>query len=265
MQSSHPDKPKVTITPYPETADWDWPEESQKEWRELVGKGEEYVAFYRYWSSSGARSNFSDTFPYKLSLGGGSSISPGGKPILVTDAYDKMLHRLSRLRENDRKGGRIKGAVITGQPGIGASLTRSPLHTATYWWIRSPGKTTFQKFMLAQLISTQEVVLLCDSYKILLFFRGRVYHRSTNSGFDFLPTPPITLYYPIWALVDVGLRQEPPITESSYIWPVQTSSPNPIRWRDWSKHNKAALLGMPLWSMEELSEGYVFACSPPRC
>ena len=114
--------------------------------------------------------------------------------------------------------------------------------------------------MLAQLISTCEVVLFCDSYQILLFFRGKVYHRPTNSGFNFLPTPPITFYYPIWALVDVTAPWEPPITKSSNVWPVQTSSLNPVRWRYWSRHNNAALLGMPLWNMEELMRGYVLAC-----
>jgi len=115
--------------------------------------------------------------------------------------------------------------------------------------------------MLVQLISAQEVVLLCDSARICLFFRGRVYHRPENSGFAFLPRPPIELYYPIWTLVDMVPLREPPIGESSNIWPVQTSSPNPIRWNAWSKQNMAARLGMPLWTMEELISGYVLACS----
>jgi len=115
--------------------------------------------------------------------------------------------------------------------------------------------------MLAQLISAHEVVLLCNITRILLFYRGGVYLRPANLGFEFLPTPPIGLYYPIWALIDVSYLHEPPITEESNIWPVQTSSPNPVRWKAWSKANNAALLGMPLWSMQELMEGYVLACS----
>jgi len=115
--------------------------------------------------------------------------------------------------------------------------------------------------MLAQLISTQEVVLLCDSNRILLFFCNKLYHRLTISGFDFLPIPPPGRKHPIWALVDQGRPKEPPITESTDIWPVQTSSLNPIQWANWAKHNKAAMLGMPLWNMEELKIGFVLAYS----
>jgi len=220
------------------------------------------VAFCNHWYPPAARLNFRTEFPYELSLGPDSTVSPTGTTILVTEAYDKMYRRLLHLREVDRVGPTVRGAVVTGQSGVGAPLTRSPPHMTTYCRICFPGKTVFQKFMLAQLISAQEVVLLCDSVEILLFFRGRVYYRPTNSGFVFLPRPPVGLYYPIWTLVDVNTLYEPPIQESWKIWPVQTSSPNPIRWRYWSKHNKAALLGIPLWNMQELISGYVFPCSP---
>jgi len=40
--------------------------------------------------------------------------------ILVTKSYENMFYRLLRLREEDK--GDAKGAVITGQPGVGASL-----------------------------------------------------------------------------------------------------------------------------------------------
>jgi len=123
-----PEPAQVTITPYPDTSKWDWPEESQKEWREVVGEGEGYVAFCNRWYDPAARSNFHNKFPYELSLGMGWAISPAGKPILVTEAYDKMFHRLLRLREDDRVGRTVKGAVVTGQPGIGAPLTKSPPH-----------------------------------------------------------------------------------------------------------------------------------------
>jgi len=56
----------VTIKPYPDTADWDWPEESQKNWKEVTAKGEEYLALYHHWYNSDARSNFLDKFPHEL-------------------------------------------------------------------------------------------------------------------------------------------------------------------------------------------------------
>jgi len=256
-----PEPARVTITPYPDSAQWLWSEANKKEWREVTGEGEEYVAFCNHWYDSTARSNFGKKFPYELAFGVGLTISPTGT-ILVTEAYDKMYRRLLLLREADRVGPTVRGAVVIGQPGAGAPLTRSPPHMTTHRRIRSPGKTLFQKFMLAQLISAHEVVLLCDSDQILLFFRGKVYYRPIDSGFRFLPRPPATVYYPIWALVDVTDLKEPPIPESSTIWPVQTSSPNSVRWNAWRKRNRAALLGMPLWNLHDLMMGYVLACPP---
>ena len=64
------------------------------------------------------------------------------------------------------------------------SMTRSPPHTATHWQIRSPGKTTFQWLVLARLFSAHQVVLLCDSIQMILFYCGKVYHRPMASAFE---------------------------------------------------------------------------------
>ena len=139
-------------------------------------------------------------------------------------------------------------------------MTRSPLHTMTYWSIRSPGKTTFLMFMLARLISAHQVVLLCDNSELHLFYRGQVYYQSTESYIT-LPQSP----YPIWSLIDVDFQDRGPpcdITGNLDVWPIQTSSPKPVRWQCWSKQIDAAILGMPLWTMEELIEGYVFSLFP---
>jgi hypothetical protein len=89
-----------------------------------------------YWLSKSAEpteSIFGSTFPYKLPLGADTdNISPlpflpnsvCGNQILVTRAYDDMFHRLLRLRMNDK--GDTKGAVLTGQPGIGMSPRFDP-------------------------------------------------------------------------------------------------------------------------------------------
>lgn len=84
-----------------------------------------YVQFYEHWRRSGATSSFLSTFPYKLSLGVDSNnkcLLPfrrdgSGDQILVTSSYNTMFHRLLRLCEDDT--GTTKGAVITGQPGVG--------------------------------------------------------------------------------------------------------------------------------------------------
>jgi hypothetical protein len=88
-----------------------------------------YQQFYEHWRDSSTGSNFLNTFPYKLSLGvdpDDASLLPfregatAGNQILVTKSYDYMFHLLLELRKNDE--GDTKGAVLTGQPGTGASL-----------------------------------------------------------------------------------------------------------------------------------------------
>ena len=126
MQSIPPDKPiSQSANAFPDhAAGWSWSEDSQKEWRKVTGEDEEYVAFYKLWRNPATRPTFDTNFPYKLWIGEGPSLSPAGKPILITEAYDKMFRRLLSLRDKDLKGGGSKGVVITGQPGIGAPLTR---------------------------------------------------------------------------------------------------------------------------------------------
>ena len=136
------------------------------------------------------------------------------------------------------------------------SITGSPPCTATHRCIYSLGKSTFLNFMLAQLISAHQVVLVCKSSETHLFYHGQVYSRSTGAGLCGLPTRQQTRYCPIWALIDVDYQDRgPPIDDGSNIWPIQVSSPKPVRWKSWSKQNGAAQLGMSLWSIEELTEG----------
>ena len=145
-------------------------------------------------------------------------------------------------------------------------LPGSPASVRLYVQIPSPchsssdhtfsGKTTFLKFMLAWLISVDQVVLLCTADDNYLFYCGQVYVRSTSVGFRGLPVRQNVEYFPIWALIDMDYKKsDPHIRADSDIWPIQASSPNPVRWAPWVKQNGAALLGMPVWSMRELKEG----------
>jgi len=155
------------------------------------------------------------------------------------------------LRRDYDNTGATKGVVLTGQPGVGATTHRR---------IGSPGKTTFPNFMLARLISARQVVLPRKPTQVHLFYYGQVYSRPTVLGLEGLPENAQTPHFPIWALVDADLRKgEPPIIDTSNVWPIQASSPNPARWDSWSEQYRAAELGMPLWNMEELMEGYVFS------
>ena len=89
---------------------------------------EEYQKFYEHWRGPD-HASFRSEFPYKLSLGvdeDGGSLLPDDptntseNKILVTESYNETFYRLLRLRKKDR--GNRKGAILAGQPGIGASL-----------------------------------------------------------------------------------------------------------------------------------------------
>jgi len=92
-----------------------------------------YQQFYDEWRKEGASSKFLNEFPYPLELGVdtlGRSFLPfqdgftsEGK-MVVTEAYDYMFHRLLGLRKRDK--GTHRGAILTGQPGIGVSLRSGP-------------------------------------------------------------------------------------------------------------------------------------------
>ena len=91
---------------------------------------DEYQGFYKHWYDKGPGSDFRNEFPYTLSLGaeGVPSLpfrhkSTTGNQIIITKPYDNMLHRILKLRERDK--GDSTGVMLIGQPGIGASLTRS--------------------------------------------------------------------------------------------------------------------------------------------
>jgi len=113
--------------------------------------------------------------------------------------------------------------------------------------------------MLARLISADQVVVLCGSLNIYLFYQGRVYMRLTQFGLGDFPEHQ-GKYCPVWTLIDVDFNDRgPPLDSTSNAWPIQASSPNRIRWKSWLKQYQGAKFGMPLWNMEELVAGYVFS------
>jgi hypothetical protein len=106
--------------------EWTWSETDKKEWKEVTSNHQQ---FYEHWRKSSSGSKFANKFPYKLSLGVAphstsrlpfGSIRTLGNQIVVTRSYEDMFHRLLRFRKDDT--GTKRGAVLTGQPGIGTSL-----------------------------------------------------------------------------------------------------------------------------------------------
>lgn len=119
--------------------------------------------------------------------------------------------------------------------------------------------------MLVRLLSTGQVVLLSDAIAVHLFYRGEVYFRpATSDRFLDLPAFKRNQYYPIWGLINSDLDwQGPPLSEHCNVWPVQATSPIPVRFSAWRKQQAPTMLGMPLWDIKELIEAYVFSWLSP--
>jgi len=108
--------------------------------------------------------------------------------------------------------------------------------------------------MLALLISAHQAMPPCRRFAMFLFFRGKMYTRKpeVESGFEDLPRRRPILSH------DMGFAPgEPPLDRGDNAWPIQATSPKPVRWRSWIKQHEAPVLGMPLWDMKELMEGCV--------
>ena len=154
---------------YPPGTNWTWSDYDRDTWEDVADVHDGYRKFYQNWRDSASRpSEFTNTSPYKLSLG---EYPPPFLPhdtsenqILVTESYEGlcgMYHRILDLRNCGRTSGR--GVVLTGQPGTGMPMTKSPPRTAPYRRIHTAGKSAFLKFMLVRLISACQVVVLCHT------------------------------------------------------------------------------------------------------
>jgi len=98
-----------------------------------------------------------------------------------------------------------------------------------------------------------------------IFYSGKVYTRPRKDDYKGLPQiRDKSLYFPEWMLIDSDFDSGgAPVGDEEDIWPVQSTSPNPIRWKSWSKQYDSALLGMPLWTTKELMKGCVFSSFSP--
>ena len=105
---------------------WHWSNKARASWEGVVDG--DYQEFYEHCLKFDGSEFPEKEFPYTLSLGSNSAGAPllafrrgdTSDRILVTEAYHTMFRRLMSLREHD--DGSDVGAVITGQPGGGASI-----------------------------------------------------------------------------------------------------------------------------------------------
>jgi len=118
-------------------------------------------------------------------------------------------------------------------------------------------------YMLVRLISARQVVFLLSRHRVTLFYAGQAYYRSATNAFLYIPSPVGKNEHYAWALIDLDcLNSEPPLDGTTQVWPIQASSPNPVRWKLWSKQSSTAIWGLPLWTMDELMLGCVFRSFP---
>ncbi len=129
------------------------------------------------------------------------------------------------------------------------------------------GKTLFLIYFLVRLLQLKQVVLFTlDGERLYLFYHGRVYTTyipQLNAIQPELQLPePKTSKVFIWSLFDVREKQEPKqLLFKPPCIPVQTASPDPIRFKMWVRDRDPLRVGLPLWTREELAQAYVVPIS----
>jgi hypothetical protein len=140
-------------------------------------------------------------------------------------------------------------------------LVRTFIFTSTILslrWIVFEGKTLFLYYLLVRLLQLKQVVLFSPNGKELyLFYHDQVYHRVGDINFfdTSFPQPKFSKIF-IWSLFDIRAEKEPERFLVTYpCFPVQTTSPNPIRYKIWKKERMPLCFGLPLWTRDELARG----------
>ena len=152
----------------------------------------------------------------------------------------------------------IDGVIITGQPGTGEYLL-SHIHYRGRS-IVFEGKTLFNYYLLVRLLQRKQVVLFSpDGDMMYLFYFGKVYKALAAPGVGAsFPNPISSSNVFIWSLFDIRERKEPESFLVTYpCFPVQSASLDPIRYRTWDKEMLPLITGLPLWTRDELAQGYV--------
>jgi len=239
---------------------WEWKAESKAVWEPAE---ENWRQFHANWyGATGSQSaSLVDPKSPSLSL---EPLPPGLDPsisssIFIRESYVRMFDTVW-AKAMARQG--RHGVIITGQPGTGAYLlSHIPYRVRS---ISFEGKTLFSYYLLVRLLQRKQVVLFSpDGKMVYLCYHTEIYTVSMEAlaapgvGVS-LPNPISSSNVFIWSLFDIRERKEP---ESFLVtrpcFPVQTTSPDPIRYRTWDKERIPLLTGLPLWTRDELAQGYV--------
>ncbi|EJC99708.1 uncharacterized protein FOMMEDRAFT_160136 [Fomitiporia mediterranea MF3/22] len=150
--------------------------------------------------------------------------------LYVLPFYQSLTERMFRFRREDRE----KGIVLSGQPGT--------------------GKTTWLWYMLICCLMKYENVVFHYQADTRFFFEGRVY-RAMRSNASLIEKGVFS-----WSLIDLDRREEGPpeflTGKGVHILPIQAASPNPKRYFHWLKQRNGYVWGMPLWTLDEMMQGF---------
>jgi hypothetical protein len=126
----------------------------------------------------------------------------------------------------------------------------------------------FRYYTLVRLLQQKQVVLLLslDGQRLYLFYHDGVYTMLTASLDDDLQDLPnrkiLSSKVFIWSLIDIQERNEPDwlLTRPPCL-PVQTAPLDSCRYKIWNKERTPLPTGLPLWTHDELAQGYVLPIS----
>jgi len=121
--------------------------------------------------------------------------------------------------------------------------------------LRISGKTTWLLYATIRLIQKgNEPFMLYFNSMLLLFYNSIVFEMVPfSSGV----TVPRCKGHRMFMLIDTDQQKGPPpdicTRSDGSVFPVHAASPNPIRYSSWMNQRPlAVMIGMPLWSYEEL-------------
>ena len=136
---------------------------------------------------------------------------------LVTKPHNHVFYRVLRLHKNGGGGSWSGGDRWAAWHRCVSTTGSLPPRAATHRRIRSPGKATFRKFMLARPISVRQVVPLRGTSAVYLFYGGKVYPRSAEpSDLKALPRRRLMQCRPIWVSPDVDFKDQGPSIEFGF-------------------------------------------------
>ncbi|KAK7462995.1 hypothetical protein VKT23_007576 [Stygiomarasmius scandens] len=221
--------PKVRLSNNADPERWEWPESGR--W---CLASSHWQSFYSIWGNATVDPREANDL---------STISDSTKKVfptfVVRNSYKRMFDEVLKLGLKAPS----RGALVTGQPGVGKSLWRF--------------------YLLICLLFRKQLVLFTGGNLNYLFHQGTVYQmKEDDMSRDYLPwskSHSESERVFLWSLIDSDDKNQP-IPSHLYAhrcFPVHTISPNPPNcFYVWRKKRNPELYGFARWSDKELFAGF---------